>query len=51
MSNLPSKELFHATCPDCRQRFSSDQEIVEGEVCPVCFENFNGLTIEDIIGE
>jgi hypothetical protein len=35
-------------CPDCHKEYIG---LEDDNCCPECFENFNGMTIEELIGE
>lgn len=44
---LPADQVLK-TCPDCGKEYVG---LPEDNCCAECFENFDGLTLEEIIGE
>jgi hypothetical protein len=46
--SLPADAWFEQACPDCGLMFTTLGPPAENEVCSSCFDNFNGMTIEEL---
>lgn len=44
------QSMWMVTCPDCDRVFVTDWAPDPNEVCAECFDKFNGITIEELIG-
>jgi hypothetical protein len=48
MSEQQTADQMLKECPDCHKEYIG---LEDDNCCPECFENFNGMTIEELIGE
>jgi uncharacterized Zn ribbon protein len=48
VSEQPTADQMLKECPDCHKEYIG---LEDDNCCPECFENFNGMTIEELIGE